>query len=53
MAIQKNMNDELIAFVLSLTDEEVDKIVNRLPELISLLEEEVPPSPREHPRRSA
>lgn len=53
MAIQKNMNDELIAFVLSLTEEEVDKIVNRLPELISLLEEEVPSFPREHPRRSA
>lgn len=53
MAIQKSMKDELLAFVLSLTEEEVDKLVNRLPELTSLLEEEAPPSPREHPRRSA
>ena len=37
MAIQTPMKEELIEFVSSLTEEEVDKIVNRLPELISLL----------------
>ena len=47
MAIQKTMKDELTAFVLSLTEEEVDKIVNRLPELISSLGAQVQPSPEE------
>lgn len=53
MAIQKNMKEELLVFLANLTDEEIDTLVNRLPELISSLEEEAPPSPREHPRRSA
>lgn len=53
MAIQKTMKDELTAFVLSLTEEEVDKIVNRLPELISSLEESSPPCPLEPSPQSA
>lgn len=53
MAIQKTMNDELAAFVLSLTEEEVDKIVNRLPELISLLLTTSPPCPLEPSPKSA
>lgn len=53
MAIQKNMNDELIAFVLSLTDEDVDTLVNRLPELISLLGESYQPCHQEQTLQTA
>ena len=35
----------LIDFVLGLDEEQAEKLVNRLPELISLLEESIPPSP--------
>ena len=35
----------LIDFVLSLNEEQAEKIANRLPELISLLEESAPLSP--------
>lgn len=35
----------LIDFVLSLNEEQAEKLANRLPELISLLEESAPPSP--------
>ena len=38
MAIQKTMNDELTAFVLSRTEEEIDQLVKHLPELLPLLE---------------
>ena len=53
MASQKLMNDELTAFVLSLTPEEASKILSHLPELISLLLAEGPPSPQEPSPQSA
>ena len=53
MAIQKPMKDELFKFVSTLAEEDIDKLVNHLPELISSLGESSPPYPQEPPRRSA
>ena len=33
-----NANEKLVDYILSLTDEQVEKLINHLPELISLLE---------------
>ena len=43
--------NELIKYISSLNPEQVDKIINQLPRLISLLEEPQPPcSPGEAPQ---
>ena len=50
---KKHMKEELLEFLANLTEEEIDKIVNHLPELIALLSTEARPCPQEPPRRSA
>ncbi len=37
-----NANEKLVDYILSLTEEQVDKLINRLPQLTSLLEEASP-----------
>ena len=37
-----NANNELVSYISTLTDEQLEKLFNRLPQLISLLEEASP-----------
>lgn len=41
--------DKLMAYINTLTPEQIDKIINELPRLTSLLEESVPPDPPGQP----
>lgn len=41
--------DKLMAYINNLTPEQVDKIMNQLPRLISLIEESAPPYPPGQP----
>ena len=40
-------NNELVSYIMSLTEEQVEKLISRLPLLTSLLEEASPPCPPE------